>query len=213
LAAPTQDFQNLFPPLVFYSMAYESKNFDHLLGINGLSDQLLKNHFTLYQGYVANFNKLNQILIGLEKEGKYGTPEYAELNRRFGWEWNGMRLHEYYFENLTKQPKALDPNSELFKKIIAEFGSYELWEKDFKSMGTMRGIGWVILYYDAEADSLFNVWINEHDAGHFAGAAPLLVMDVFEHSYMSDYGLKRADYVEAFLKAIDWEVVVKRLKI
>lgn len=194
-------------------MAYETKNFEHLLGISGLSDSLLKNHFTLYQGYVANFNKLNQILIGLEKEGKYGTPEYAELNRRFGWEWNGMRLHEYYFENLTKQPKALDGNSELFKKIIAEFGSYELWEKDFKSMGTMRGIGWVILYYDASADLLFNVWINEHDVGHFAGAAPLLVMDVFEHAYMPDYGLKKGDYVEVFVKAIDWEAVVKRLKI
>lgn len=194
-------------------MAYESKNFEHLLGIGGLSDSLLKNHFTLYQGYVANFNKLNQILIGLEKEGKYGTPEYAELNRRFGWEWNGMRLHEYYFENLTKQPKALDQNSELFKKIVAEFGSYELWEKDFKSMGTMRGIGWVILYYDASADLLFNVWINEHDVGHFAGAAPLLVMDVFEHAYMPDYGLKKGDYVEVFVKAIDWEAVVKRLKI
>jgi len=97
-------------------MAYESKNFDHLLGINGLSDQLLKNHFTLYQGYVANFNKLNQLLIGLEKEGKYGTPEYAELNRRFGWEWNGMRLHEYYFENLQNSRKRLTPIRNYSKK-------------------------------------------------------------------------------------------------
>ena len=187
-------------------MNYQSKNYEQLLGINGLSDQLLKNHFTLYQGYVANFNKLNDILVAIEKEGKFGTPEYAELNRRLGWEFNGMRLHEYYFENLVKQPRPIDQNSELHKKIVAEFGSYEAWEKDFRAMLAMRGIGWVILYHDTQADRLFNVWINEHDAGHFAGAKPILVMDIFEHAYMLDYGIKRADYIEAVFKAIDWEI-------
>lgn len=192
-------------------MPYQIKNFDNLLGLGGLSDQLLKNHFTLYQGYVANFNKLNDILVVMEKEGKYGAPEYAELNRRFGWEYNGMRLHELYFENLTKTSVKIGENSELYKKISAEFGSYEFFEKDFKAMAAMRGIGWVVLYYDKQADRLFNVWINEHDAGHFAGAIPLLVIDVFEHSYMLDYGIKRADYIEVFMKTIDWEVVNQRI--
>ena len=121
-----------------------------------------------------------------------------------------MRLHEYYFENLAKEPREMDKNSELFKKIIQEFGSYEMWEKDFKSMGAMRGIGWVMLYFDQKAGRLFNVWINEHDVGHLSGALPVLVMDVFEHAYMLDYGLKKADYIERFFKAIDWEVVEKR---
>ena len=193
-------------------MPYEPKNFDNLLGLVGFSDQLLKNHFTLYQGYVANFNKLDAIIVALEKEGKFGTPEYAELNRRLGWEFNGMRLHEYYFGNLTKNGGALDQDSTLGKKIIQEFGSYEAWEKDFKSMGGIRGIGWVILYYDRFTDRLFNVWINEHDVGHFAGTQPLLVMDVFEHAYMLDYGLKRIDYIEAFFKTINWNAVIERLK-
>lgn len=192
--------------------AYQQKNYDHLLGIVGLSDQLLKNHFTLYQGYVTNFNKLNDILAAMEKEGKFTTPEYAELNRRFGWEFNGMRLHEYYFENLTKEPRVINQNSELHKKIITEFGSYEAWEKDFRAMMAIRGIGWVVLYYDALADRLFNVWINEHDTGHFSGAKPILVMDVFEHAYMLDYGLKRTDYIEAVMKAINWEAVEQRVK-
>lgn len=193
-------------------MAYEPKNFDHLFGIKGFSDQLLKNHFILYQGYVNNFNKLDQTLVQIEKDGKYGTLEYAELNRRLGWEFNGMRLHELYFGNLTKNPKKLWNNSELMKKIIKEFGSYELFEKDFKSMGAMRGIGWVILYYDPNEDRFFNVWINEHDVGHFSGCIPLLVMDVFEHAYMLDYGIKKVDYIEAFFNAIDWDVVSKRFK-
>ena len=191
-------------------MPYEAKNYDHLLGTPGFSDQLLKNHFTLYQGYVNNFNKLNDILIALEKEGKFGTPEYAELNRRFGWEFNGMRLHELYFGNMAKSGSPLDANGAFASAIIKEFGSYDLWRKDFVSMGAMRGIGWTVLYHDAEAERLFNVWINEHDVGHFAGCKPLLVLDVFEHAYMLDYGLKRADYIEAFLKAIDWAEVEKR---
>lgn len=195
------------------SMPYQIKNFDALLGIEGLSEQLLKNHFTLYQGYVNNFNKLNDILVQMEKDGKYGMPEYAELNRRLGWEFNGMRLHELYFENLTggeSAPPVADgaPSAALKSAIEKEFGSFAFFEKDFKAMGAMRGIGWVVLYQDGER--LFNVWINEHDVGHFSGAKPLLVMDVFEHAYMPDYGLKKADYIEMFFKAIDWRAPTLR---
>lgn len=191
-------------------MAYEPKNFDYLFGTAGFSDQLLKNHFTLYQGYVTNTNKLADALSAMAREGKTGTPEYTELKRRFGWEFNGMRLHEYYFGNMTKNRRELNKSSELARKIIGEFGSYENWEKDFKATGAMRGIGWVALYYDKTAGRLFNAWINEHDVGHLSGSIPILIMDVFEHAYMIDYGLKKADYIEAFFKAIDWDVVVKR---
>lgn len=193
-------------------MAYEPKNYDSLIGTKGFSDQLLKNHFTLYQGYVADANKLSDALNAMLKEGKTGTTEYAELKRRFGWEWNGMRLHEYYFGNLSKSDRLLDKNTSLYKKIVADFGSYENWEKDIKATGSMRGIGWVILYYDSAAGRLFNVWINEHDTGHLSGANPLLIMDVFEHAYMIEYGLKKADYIEAFFKAVDWTAVESRFK-
>ena len=190
---------------------YEIKKYDNLLGLEGLSDELLKNHFTLYEGYVNNMNKLNDILVSMEKEEKWGTPEFAELNRRLGWEWNGMRLHELYFSNITKEEVPLDKESELFKKIGKEWGSFENWEKDFRSMGAMRGIGWIILYHDKQEDRLFNVWINEHDLGHLSGAQPLLVMDVFEHAFMLDYGLKKADYIDTFMKSIDWGVANSRL--
>lgn len=188
---------------------YTAKNFEHLLGTPGFSDALLKNHFTLYGGYVTNFNKLNDLLVAMEKEGKFGTPEYAELNRRLGWEWNGMRLHELYFGNMAKAGVAFATGG-LQEAMKKEWGSLELWEKDFRAMGAMRGIGWVILYADRSDGRLFNVWVNEHDVGHLAGCTPLLVMDVFEHAYMLDYGIKRADYIEAFMKAVDWGVVEER---
>ncbi len=190
---------------------YQPKNFESLLGTSGFSDQLLKNHFTLYQGYVTNTNKLSDELTALVKDGKAGTPAYAEMKRRFGWEFDGMRLHEYYFGNMKNGGIALKDGA-LKVKLEKDFGSYEAWEKDFKATGSMRGIGWAVLYWDKEADRVFNVWINEHDVGHFAGCVPVLIMDVFEHAFMLDYGTKRADYIEAFFKAIDWSVVEGRIK-
>jgi len=192
-------------------MAYDAKSFENLIGAEGFSAALLKNHFTLYQGYVTNTNKLIDALGRFLAEGKTATPEYAELKRRFGWEFNGMRLHELYFGNMIKDGANLSMNSKLFKKIIEDFGTYENWEKDFRGAGAMRGIGWVILYYDLGSEKLFNAWINEHDVGHLSGAAPILVMDVFEHAYMLDYGLKRADYIEAFFKVINWKAAEERL--
>jgi len=191
-------------------MVYEIKDFKKLLGMAGFSDKMLENHFGLYEGYVANVQKVSEAIMKFAEENKLGAPEYAELKRRMGWEWNGMRLHEYYFSNLTKDGKKFDESSVLAAQIKKDFGSFENWEKDFRATGAMRGIGWVILYFDPVAQKLFNVWINEHDTGHFSGAIPLLVMDVFEHAYMLDCGIKKPDYIEAFFKVIDWEVVKNR---
>lgn len=193
-------------------MKYELKNYDNLFGLKGLSDELLKNHFSLYEGYVNNTNKLTEKLNELTKNGMSTTPEFSELKRRFGWEWNGMRLHEYYFENLSKDETALDKNSDLFQKITENFGNYENFEQDFRRTAEIRGIGWVILYYDSINNALFNLWINEHHIGHPAGATPILIMDVFEHAYMLDYGTKKADYIEVFFKAIKWEVAAHRME-
>jgi len=191
-------------------MVYTAKDYGRLLGMEGFSDTLLKNHFTLYQGYVTNTNKLMEILAQMTKEGKAGTPEFGELKRRLGWEFNGMRLHEYYFENLGGKGGP-EKTGKLFKKVSEDFGSNEVWEKEFKAVGTMRGIGWAILYQDKLTGRLINFWINEHDVGHPAGCTPILIMDVFEHAFMLDYGLKRADYIEAFFKNIDWRMVEGRL--
>jgi Fe-Mn family superoxide dismutase len=192
-------------------MGYTAKDYSSLIGMEGFSETLLKNHFTLYQGYVTNTNKLWDLMTAMLKEDKAGTPEYAELKRRFGFEFNGMRLHEYYFENLGSK-KPVDKTGALAKKVAGAYGSYDAWEHDFKATGAMRGIGWVVLYQDNVSGWFFNQWINEHEVGHPAGCAPILVMDVFEHAFMIDYGLKRADYINAFFKNINWEVVAGRAK-
>ncbi|HTY82464.1 MAG TPA: Fe-Mn family superoxide dismutase [Dehalococcoidales bacterium] len=192
-------------------MAYKANDYGKLIGMEGFSQTLLTNHFTLYQGYVNNTNTLIDMMSTVLKDGKQANPGYSELKRRFGWEFNGMRLHELYFENLGgKAP--IDKSGKLAKKIAETYGTYELWETDFRTVGAMRGIGWDILYQDNVSGMVFNQWINEHDAGHPAGCQPLLIMDVFEHAFMTDYGLKRADYIAAFFKNINWKVVEGRLR-
>lgn len=190
---------------------FETMNFDSLIGTQGFSDTLMKNHFTLYQGYVKNTNTLLDAFKKMRDEEKLGTQEAAELRRRFGWEFNGMRLHELFFGNMTKSGITLEKGEKIEKKIIEDFGSVDACMKEFKAVGAQRGIGWAVLVYDKQANRLFNIWVNEHDVGHLATTTPLLILDVFEHAFVLDYGLKRADYIEAFTAAIDWSMVNGRL--
>ncbi len=183
---------------VFYE-----KDFSGLIGMRGFSDALLEDHFALYRGYVKNSNKLMSKLRRMSVEGEAGTPEYAELKRRLGWEINGMRLHEYYFENLGGSGN-IEIEGPLYNAIRQNFGSFEQWRQDFAATGSMRGIGWVILFRDRETNTLINAWINEHETGYLAGYDPILVMDVFEHAYMTDYRLDRPSYIEAFFKNVAW---------
>jgi Fe-Mn family superoxide dismutase len=192
-------------------MTYTAQDYAKLIGMPGFGETLLKNHFTLYQGYVTNTNKVLETLDSMLKEGKTAAPEFAELKRRLGWEFNGMRLHELYFGNLGGNG-PLNQGGKLAKKLVENFGSVEAWEKDFRAVGAMRGIGWAALYEDSASGRLINFWVNEHDVAHPAGCNPILIMDVFEHAFMLDYGLKRAEYIEAFFKNIDWSAAEARLK-
>jgi superoxide dismutase, Fe-Mn family len=191
-------------------MNYQTKDFSHLIGLPGFSNTLLENHFKLYQGYVANTNKVMLTLKDLAVSEKTDVPEFAELKRRLAWEYNGMRLHELYFENLTSDVVEPDPELKIVQKITEQFDTFENWINYFKATAMMRGIGWVTVSYDKVGDRFLTMWINEHDLGHPADTVPLLVLDVFEHAYLTDYGLARADYVEAFMKAIDWNKVNQR---
>lgn len=182
---------------------YTTRDFSHLIGMEGFSDELLKIHFTLYQGYVTQTNQLSRLLGSYVSATEKPDYAYQALKRRFSFEFDGMRLHELYFENLGgKDP--LDPQSALFKRIVKDFGSYEAWKGDFVATGMMRGIGWAILYLDPKSGRLFNSWISEHETGHLAAGVPILVMDVWEHAYMVQYRLDKAKYIEAFLNNIDW---------
>jgi len=192
---------------------YTPQDYTNLLGMQGFSDPLLNNHFTLYQGYVSNVNILLEKMNKMREERFQGDDsrkeESAELHRRYGWEYNGMKLHELYFGNMTKEKSSFNPESDFGKKVVERFGSFEAFTNNFtKNVGMFRGIGWVALVQ--RDDTVGVIWIGEHDEGLLADSKILLIMDVFEHAFMIDYGLKRADYIAAFFNAIDWAVVEKR---
>ncbi len=186
-------------------MTYTAHNYDHLLGLEGLSDESVKTHLGLYAGYVTNTNAALEELEVLEA----GSRTYNDVSRRFAWEFNGMRLHEVYFGVMSHEPGAFDESSELGQKIISQFGSYDAWEADFRAKANIRGIGWGILAYDTQGDKLLNIWISEHDQGHLATTKPLIAVDVFEHAFFIDYGTDRGSYVDTFMRALDWRAVEK----
>ena len=194
---------------------YKAQKFD-LKGLRGISDDQLGEHFKLYEGYVENVNKLNadlmQLITGGKASGK--NPEFAEMTRRLGFEYNGMILHEYYFSNLRSNAEP-QPGREsaLGRALVSSFGSLENWQQDFHAIGEIRGVGWVILFEDPATDRLTNHWITLHQDGVPAGFKPLLVMDVWEHAFMRDYkATERAKSIEAFFRNIDWQMVERRLR-
>jgi Fe-Mn family superoxide dismutase len=190
-------------------MAYQLQDYSSILGMQGISDATLQSHFKLYQGYVNNTNALLEKISQLPDEGKDRTPEFAEIQRRFAFEFNGMRLHEYYFENL-KGNGSPDTNSLVNQQIVKDFGSFERWKIEFTSIGMMRGIGWAILFFDTSVNRLLNNWITLHEVNILAGLQPILVMDVWEHAYYLDYQTERTGYVNAFLKNLNWQEVARR---
>lgn len=188
---------------------YQARSFNHILGMPGISDETLRYHFQLYQGYVTNSNTLWQQTRDLVAAGQGGTPAFAEMRRRLGFEFNGMRLHEYYFANL-KGDGTPDPKSALSRKMAQDFGSFDAWKTDFLATARLRGIGWAILWYDPDADRLLNVWVDEHQINNLAGLEPLLVMDVWEHAYYLDYQTNRDGYLDAFFANLNWHEVERQ---
>lgn len=189
--------------------AYTPKDYSHLLEMPGFSKELLKMHFTLYQGYVKNANYLLLTLQAMNEKGGNKTYEYGALKRRLGWEFDGMRLHELYFGNLGGNGIP-DKKTLLYQTILAQFGNFSKWKEDFIATGSIRGIGWAVLYLDKEQKNLVNAWINEHDVGHLVQGTPLLIMDVFEHAFMPQFGLDKAKYIDVFFNNIDWKIVDAR---
>jgi Fe-Mn family superoxide dismutase len=185
----------------------------NLSGLQGISDETLQIHFGLYEGYVKNTNLLSERIAAMRVEGKVSAadPSFAELVRRFGWEFDGMRLHEYYFDNLTSAPSGLKPGH-LHDAISRYFGDVETWKMDFAATGNMRGIGWAIAYRDRKSGRLINVWVGDHNINNLAGCEPIVVMDLWEHAWLRDYKpADKAKYVDAFIANIDWGTCESRL--
>jgi superoxide dismutase, Fe-Mn family len=196
------------------SNIYKPRQFN-LGKLQGISEKTLEVHFKLYEGYVKSVNELNEKIAKTLADGqvdKEEFPAYSELTRRLGFEYNGMVLHEYYFENL-KGGGPGNPSKSFVSAAESTFGSYDLWKTDFTSVGKMRGVGWAICYQDPRSGAISNHWITLHETGNVTGFNPILVMDVWEHAFILDYApADRPKYIDAFFSNVDWNAVQKRLE-
>ena len=194
---------------------YEVKNDLKPGPLEGLSEKMIDQHWMLYKGYVTNVNLLNKTIWDcLDSDGELNEPKMAEVQRRIGFEYNGMLLHEYYFEGLKKDVHQPSTTSDLHMKLSKDFGSFFRWRKQFTEIGKMRGVGWVVTSFDSVSNRLINTWISDHETGHIAGFNPIVVMDMWEHAYVGDFGSigeGRAKYIEAYFQNLNWDVVAKRL--
>jgi Fe-Mn family superoxide dismutase len=194
---------------------YRVRSYD-LHDLNGISDKTMQTHFKLYEGYVKETNSLTDHIREFLKDGKVDQeemPAYSELKRRLGFEFNGMVLHEYYFENLKSRGQGDPAATSLFRKATEDsFGSFESWRLDFTGVGKMRGVGWAICYLNPQNGLLSNHWITLHETGTIAGFLPVLVMDAWEHAFILDYKpSERGRYIDAFFSNIDWKAIEERL--
>jgi Fe-Mn family superoxide dismutase len=193
--------------------AYKARQFN-LSGLKGISDKTLEMHFKLYEGYVKGVNDLNAKIAEVLADGKVDPeefPAYSELNRRLGFEYNGMVLHEYYFENLKRGGPGT-PEKAFTTAAENSFGSFDTWKHDFAGVGKMRGVGWAICYQDPHTGALSNHWITLHEVGNVTGFTPILVMDVWEHAFILDFApADRPKYIDAFFANVNWEAVQTRL--
>jgi len=180
------------------------------LQMDGISAEQITQHYELlYKGYVAKVNEIWQRLETVERSKANQTfSDLRACKSEESFALNGCKLHEYYFDNLGGQGGA--PGSKLAELIARDFGSFEAWLEDFKATG-MTSRGWVILAWDPDIGILRNFGHDAHNVGVIVNAAPILVMDTYEHGYGIDYGVKRPPYIEAFVKNIDWAVAEARL--
>lgn len=192
---------------LFMLKSYEAKTFT-LGPLEGLSETQIAEHLKLYAGYVKNMNALLEKIEKHKQNSEAMAHELSELVRRIGFEYNGMRLHEYYFSQFEKS----EGSSDALKKAIEEqYGSFDAWKAQASATAVMRGIGWVLLVQDEMNGNLLTIWVSDHELGQLGGQKILFALDVWEHAYTVDYKpTERAKYVEAFWKNLNWQKVEQR---
>jgi Fe-Mn family superoxide dismutase len=186
---------------------FQEKKFD-IPKLKGISEKNIEEHLKLYSGYVKNINGIFQKLGDLMSDPEKNAYVIGELHRRIGFEFNGMRNHEYYFESLSGGAKPLPENSEFKKELEKVAPSFDAAMGGFKVLAMTRGIGWAILYWDKKSEQLVPAWIDEQHLGQLQGATPILALDMWEHSYVADYQPSgKKQYIEDFFENLNWEVI------
>lgn len=200
------------PVVHFIHMTYTAKTFN-LPTLQGLSEKQIKVHLGLYEGYVKNVNLIREKINALKASDAEGNAYIiSELRRRFGFEFDGMRMHEHYFSQFEDGPTPLSSGSSLEKAVAEKYEDQGL-EAHIREVAGSRGIGWVVVYADPSAQTLHTVFVSDHEVGQLAGLPVILALDLWEHAYMVDYvPADKKNYIDAFFANLNWSVVEKRFE-
>ena len=190
---------------------FEEKKFN-IGELKGLSKKTIEEHLKLYAGYVSHTNLCLHKIDELSVDLKMNAYERGEVQRRFGFEYDGMRNHEIYFDSLSDGAKDISKDSELYKSIEYLWGSFDTWLTRFKSLAMCRGIGWAMLYYDKKEMRLLNAYVEDHQLGQLVGCKPILALDMWEHAFVADYQPSgKKQYVEDFFANLNWSKIENNL--
>ncbi len=181
--------------------------------LKGISAKNIEEHLKLYAGYVSHCNLVLEKISELSTSPESNMGILSGLQKRFGFEYNGMRNHEVYFNSLSGKTNALAETSELKKAILAEWESFEKWVELFQAIATTRGIGWAMLYYDRKENRLLNAWVDEQHLGQLQDCTLVLALDMWEHSFVYDYQPSgKKQYIKDFFENLNWEVIEENFK-
>jgi len=193
---------------------FEEKKFN-IGELKGISTKNIEEHLKLYAGYVKNTNTILEKIPeyqSYEKEDAFASYVVSEIQRRFSFEFNGMRNHEYYFQSLEGGTKPL-LNDSKFKIAIEKQTPFDIWLNNFKTLAMTRGIGWAVLYYDKQTEQFINTWVDEQHLGQLNGLKWILGIDMWEHAYIYDYPTsEKKKYIDAFFENLNWEVIEENFK-
>lgn len=194
------NLKNMFTPKTF-----------NIPELKGISKKTIDEHIKLYEGYVKNANAIIEKMSTIDSEkDAYIT---GELFRRFSFEYNGVRNHEVYFSSLEAGSVTFNPEGNLGKRLVELFGSYENFIKEFSALALTRGIGWAVLWYDRKEDKFLASWVDEQHLGQLNGCDMILGLDMWEHSYVSDYQPSgKKQYVADFFENLNWSVIENNFK-
>lgn len=181
--------------------------------LKGISAKNIEEHLKLYAGYVKNANLIISKIEEYKKDKEKNAYAISELERRFSFEFNGMRNHEYYFKSLENGAKPLPADSQLKTELEKNGLSFEDWLVDFKTLAMTRGIGWAVLSYDKQTGQLIHTWVDEQHLGQLNGLEWVLCIDMWEHAYLFDYiPADKKKYIDAFFENLNWEVIEENFK-
>jgi Fe-Mn family superoxide dismutase len=186
---------------------FEEKQFN-IGELQGISKTNIEEHMKLYSGYVSNANSIREKLDEMYNQTSGDPYHYAELHRRFSFEYNGMRNHEIFFESLSGGATQANDKSALYQAIVSQWGSFDVWINNFKQVAKTRGVGWAILSYEKNTGELINSWIDEQHLGQLNSATPILMLDMWEHAFVADYQPSgKGQYIDDFFANLNWSVI------